>query len=117
PRTGIALALMLAASAAPASAGTWTSLTAPQANWDQPFSLGYDVAGNLYANTFATGGPASLFVRPAAGGAFGSALTPIAGNGPTVMAQSSDDLGRVQFVAGRAPNVKYRRRGVGGMFA
>jgi hypothetical protein len=112
----MALALLSAAWAAPASAGTWATLTAPQTGWDRPFLLQYDAVGTVYAITQATAGPTSLFVRPAAGGDFAPSGPPIAGNGPTVMAPS-DNSGRVHFVAGRATDIKYRRRGSGGNFA
>jgi hypothetical protein len=116
PRTVLALALLSAALAAPASAGTWSSLTAPQTNWDQPFRLQYDPAGNAYAITNASGGATSLFVRPAAGGDFAVSGPPIAGTGTTAMSPS-DDSGRVHFLGARSGNIKYRRRGLGGNFA
>src|SRR4051812_46461076 len=93
-RIALALALLSAAFAAPASAGTWASLTEPQTTWDQPFQLQYDALGNVYANTFASGGPTSLFVRPAAGGEFAASGPPVAGNGSTLMAPS-DNSARV----------------------
>jgi hypothetical protein len=111
--TGLVLALVLAA---PAAAGTWSSLAPPQASWDNPFALQYDTAGNVYAETAATAGATSVFVRPP-GGAFGAAITPILGSGPIATMTPSDNSGRVHFLAGRGGNVKYRRRGLGGNLA
>ncbi len=116
PRTGAALAtaLALAAMCGTASAGTWASLTSPQPDWDQPFTLTYDGLGKLYASTFANAGPTSVFVRPV-GGPFDAALDPVSGDGPTPLA--SDDSGRVTFLAGHGGDILYRRRGPMGKLA
>ena len=113
----IAIALAFGVLAAPASAGTWSSLTAPQANWDQPFTLGYTGSGQTYAVTsVGTAGPTDLFVRPAAGGAFASVPAPFPGSGPPP-GWASDNVGRVVFVAGQGGDILYRRRGPSGTLA
>jgi hypothetical protein len=102
---GIAVALV-GALPGTASAASWQSLAPPQPNFDQPIGLAYDASGRVFANTFASGGPTSVFVRPA-GGVFGAGFAPIAGNGVTIM--GFDDAGNALFAAHRA-SVKFNIR-------
>ena len=115
PRTGIAIALAFGVLAAPASAGTWSSLTAPQTNWDQPFTLGTPGAADVRDTSVGTAGPTTSS-SGRAGGAFDSVPAPIPGSGPPP-GWASDNVGRVVFVAGQGGDILYRRRGPSGTLA